>query len=242
MSFAKTLTFHIDKIEGMKVGLISDVHANFPALKQVLEELSDVDFVFCAGDVIGYNPFPSKVISEFREREIDCVLGNHDRAYLEENTEWFNSLAARAIDWNIQNTSNSARKYIERLPESLEREVCGKKFYITHGSLRSVKEYIYPSTHSIKLRGMLEETGCDVLVLGHTHVPMIKELDKGFVVNPGSVGQPRDGDKRASYLLMDLDEMSFEVKRASYEIDRVVEEIKKTKLPNRLGERLFYGK
>lgn len=226
----------------MEVALISDIHSNLPALECVLDEVSGFDNIFCAGDVVGYNPFPSEVISLLEERDVSCVLGNHDYAFLNEDTEWFNPEASRAIHWTIENTSERDREYIDSLPKFLEKEVRGVSFYLTHGSISSINEYVYPTAHPIKLRGMLEECGADVLVLGHTHVSMVEEFDEGTVVNPGSVGQPRDGDERASYLVVDLDEMDFELNRVPYDIDRVNEKIQKTNLPDRLGERLYYGK
>ncbi len=225
----------------MKIALISDVHANFPALESVFEEISGVDEVICAGDVIGYNPYPSKVISFFKEKEIFSVLGNHDLAFLEEDTSWFNPYAAEAINWAIEKTSQDEKEYIRSLPKHLEKEFGDISFYVTHGSPSSISEYVYPGTSSFKLRGMLSEVDSDVLVLGHTHIPFIKEFDEGFVVNPGSVGQPRDGDKRASCLVINLGEMNFELHRIEYDIKKVNKEIEESSLPNKLGNRLFYG-
>lgn len=225
----------------MKVALISDVHSNLPAVENVFKEIKDLDYILCAGDLIGYNPFPSEVISFFRENDISSVLGNHDYAYLEKNTDWFNSHAAEAIYWTIENTSDEDRKYIKNLPKRLEEEIGDTSFYVVHGSPSSINEYVYPQTYQVKLKWMLEETDSDVLVLGHTHVPMIKEFDNGYVVNPDSVGQPRDGDKRASFLVVDLDEMSFHNKRVSYDIDLVNEKIRESGLPNKIGERLYFG-
>lgn len=226
----------------MKVGFVSDVHGNLFALKSVLEEIKDLDKIFCSGDLVGYNPFPNEVINLIREKNISSVLGNHDLGVLNSETTGFNYEAKKAIEWTINELGNDELSFLRNLPKKIETSIDDVDLYVTHGSPSSISEYVFPDTVSLKLRGLLEETESDVLVLGHTHIPMVKKFPEGYVVNPGSVGQPRDGDDRASYLVFDSEEMSFSNQRVGYDIDKVVKEIENSELPNSLGKRLFVGR
>ncbi|UOY10298.1 metallophosphoesterase [Methanonatronarchaeum sp. AMET6-2] len=226
----------------MSIALISDVHGNLPALEAVLGEIGDVDRVLCAGDIVGYNPFPKEVIKVFQEEGIRSVVGNHDKAVVTGDTSWFNPYAAEAVEWTRNQLNQKEINYLSNLKERISIDVGGERLTITHGSPRSVEEYVCPTTIDIKLRGMVSEVESKYLVLGHTHLPMMKEFKEGIVINPGSVGQPRDGDPQASYCIFNPQEKQCTIHRVKYDIDTVANKIKEIGLPEKHARRLYQGR
>ena len=220
------------------LALISDIHGNLPALKVVLERIEDADAILCAGDLVGYNPWPNEVIWEIKMRNIPCIRGNHDRAVIYDDYSRFNPYAATAASWTRAQLTEENMKYLYSLKDNLILEVEGKRIAVHHGAPFDEDRYIYPADVTEELLGY---DNADILVLGHTHVPFVKVFDSGVIINPGSVGQPRDGDPRASYALVDLKNRKYEIKRVEYPIDEVYEKIIEEGLPAFLGERLYIG-
>ncbi|WP_440766461.1 metallophosphoesterase family protein [Natronorubrum sp. DTA7] len=221
----------------MKVGLISDVHGNRVALEAVLEDMPPVDRLCCAGDVVGYNPWPAACVDELRERDVPTVMGNHDAAVVGDAPFRFNGMARAGVEYASEQLSERQRGWLESLPT--ERLECDGRIKLVHGhpdDPQRYTRYTYPREFSSGLLG--EE---DVLVLGHTHVQGLERFAEGIVVNPGSVGQPRDGDPRAAYAVVDLDALTAETHRVEYDIDAVQEAVRETNLPERIGTRLARG-
>ncbi|MFQ5801259.1 MAG: metallophosphoesterase family protein [Candidatus Hydrothermarchaeales archaeon] len=219
----------------MEIAVISDVHSNLPALEVVLDDIGDLE-VFCCGDVIGYNPFPNETLEILRKRKVKSVLGNHDYAVVKEDITWLNINAAIAALWTLDVITKDNLGYLASLPETFK----GEGFAAVHGSPKDpLFEYVYPEYHLELLESFLGDSG--VLILGHTHIPFVKHLKGGVVFNPGSVGQPRDGDPRAAYAVLDPEKKEVRLKRLSYDINRTAEEIIKKGLPEELGERLYFG-
>ncbi len=220
----------------MRVGLISDVHGNEPALEAVLEALAaeDIDAIVCAGDVVGYNPWPGACVDRLRERAVPTVMGNHDRAVVSETAFRFNRMAAAGVEYALEHLADEQREWLAPLPE--ERTVFGGRVKLVHGHPEDPDRYTYPEDFSPRLLG--DE---DVLVLGHTHVQHIERYAEGVVVNPGSVGQPRDGDPEAAFAVLDLDQLTVEPHRVAYDIERVQEAVRTAGLPERIGTRLARG-
>ena len=223
----------------MKIGFISDVHANLPALEAVLKDMSarNVGPVYCAGDVLGYYTYPDEVVELLRSRGVHCIAGNHDRAVLV-GTKGMNSIAAAAIEWTREHMSSATRDFINDLPNSIHRPVEEVMVAVHHGSPRHMSEYIFEEHVSDEL---LAVAGARLLVLGHTHMPYQVQFPSGHVINPGSVGQPRDGDPRASYAILDSSEWSFSTVRVAYDQRKVMEKIRENKLPEMLASRLMRG-
>ncbi len=222
----------------MKVGLISDVHGNRVALETVLEEMPAVDELLCAGDVVGYNPWPGDCVDELRARDVPTVMGNHDAAVAGDTPFRFNGMAKAGVDHATRELSDDQLEWLADLPT--ERLECDGRVKLVHGHPDDpdrYTRYTYPEEFTERLLG--DE---DVLVLGHTHVQGVERFGEGIVVNPGSVGQPRDGDPRAGYAVVDLDALTVETHRVEYDIDAVQAAVEEAGLPSRIGSRLARGK
>ncbi|MGK2230321.1 MAG: putative phosphoesterase [Methanobacteriota archaeon] len=221
----------------MTVALISDVHANKPALEAVMDDLPDVDGYVHAGDAVGYNPYPQDCVDALRELGAVNVQGNHDRAVAGDASFGFHSTAGRAVEWTERHVNGETLDWLGALPQERETVFGDTRVKIVHGAPGAPDRYTYPRDFAPSL--LRDE---DVLVMGHTHVQGKEEYDKGVVVNPGGVGQPRDGDPRAAYALLDEETGEVELHRVEYPVEEVQDEIRRAGLPESLAERLEEGR
>ncbi|MDD5472719.1 MAG: YfcE family phosphodiesterase [Candidatus Methanoperedens sp.] len=225
----------------MLIGIIADVHSNAVALKAVLSALDAlcVGKILHAGDIIGYNPYPDETIELFKKNRIISILGNHDRALVTGDVFGFNPYAATALEWTRSVTSPDNVGYIAGLKniESIIEDA--KRIVMVHGSPYDFDEYVCPENVSSDL---LSAVNCDILVLGHTHIQFKKEFPEGLIVNPGSVGQPRDGNPDAAFAVLDTESGKIEMKRAAYDIEKVIEDMLAAHLPEKLALRLRVGR
>ena len=220
----------------MRIGLISDIHANLPALEAVLEDMPDVDSIVCAGDVVGYNPWPRACLERTRELASVTVQGNHDRTVETPHRYAANRMAEAGLEHAKRELSGEQREWLAALPE---RTTFGDgRYLLVHSHPERTGAYVYPREFP-ELRPYLDEY--DGLVLGHTHIQHESRVDGRLLLNPGSVGQPRDGDPRAAYAVLDTESDEVDLRRIPYDIDRVVEEAEVIGLPERTGERLYNG-
>lgn len=246
----------------MRILIISDIHANLTAFKAVLEHAQNQwDIIWFLGDLIGYGPDPNECVQELQKHKHIALSGNHDKAVLGQlDIKSFNREAKYAITWTQEAISEETRSYLQNLPP---KQVEGE-FTLAHASPRyPIWEYILdPLTASENFNWF--ETG--FCLVGHTHVPVIfEEQLNGFrrvnvrspnyangreavllgperlIINPGSVGQPRDSDPRAAYALLDTDAMTWSYRRVPYPIREVQERMEKCGMPKRLVNRLAYG-
>jgi putative phosphoesterase len=226
----------------MLVGLIADVHSNAVALKAILSDFKKegVGKIIHAGDVVGYNPYPNEVIDLFNKNRITSILGNHDRALIDGDTSWFNQYAAAALEWTGKVISHDNLVYISRLKNTWSITLDGIKIFMVHGSPRNFDEYIYPED-VMSMSELLSEVDADVLVLGHTHVQFKKEYPSGTIVNPGSTGQPRDGNPDAGFAILDAESGKVTLKRIGYDVEKVIEDILTVHLPEKIALRLRAG-
>ncbi len=222
----------------MQIGLISDVHSNLIALKKVLSELKDVEMIIHAGDIVGYNPYPNEVIELFKKENIFSILGNHDRAVITGNTSGFNPVAAEAVQWTRNVLSDENMGFLKTLKKRKKIKIDNADIAVIHGSPWDDDEYVYENDLSSLF---LDEVNAEVLVYGHTHVPCIKKFDNRIIINPGSVGQPRDKNPKASFAVFDTDKKIVEIKRTDYDIKAVMQKIMEYKLPDILAYRLPLG-
>ncbi|WP_159903600.1 metallophosphoesterase family protein [Salinirussus salinus] len=218
----------------MRLGVISDVHANLPALEAVLEDMPCVDVLICLGDVIGYNPFPSGCVDLVR-RECDLVLqGNHDRELRDPEQYRGNKGAYAGLKLARQELGSQEIEYLQSLPE--KREVRGTGLYAVHSHPKATDRYVMPDQFE-NLKQYLD--GYTGLLLGHTHVQHVEHFDEGIILNPGSVGQPRDDDPRAAYAVVDTESLDVELRRVGYDLWTVIDEIHDKDLPDRTAQRLL---
>jgi len=245
----------------VRVAVISDVHANLPALESVLAAIDSggADQIWCLGDVLGYGVEPDACAALVRERCDVCLVGNHDLAVLGAlDIGSFSEAAAVAVEWTRANATEATLEFLRELEPSAVREDIG----LFHASPSDpVWEYV--------LSGEQAEAGFDahpgrIGLIGHSHVALFftrldggkagttrgaqasegARLDLGsgsWLVNPGSVGQPRDGDPRASWLELDTEAETASFHRTEYEIARAAEPIAAAGLPRRLADRLYTG-
>ncbi len=218
----------------MQIGVLSDIHGNRIALEAVLSDMPAVDRLVCAGDIVGYNPWHADCIEILRDRSIRSVMGNHDRAVAENSPFAFNHQAAAAVEHAHDQLTSSQLEWVRTLPDELS--LFDGRLKLVHGHPADPDRYTYPEEFSPQLLG--DES---VLVLGHTHVQHHEQFDEGVVMNPGSVGQPRDGDPRAAYAVLDLDARTVTEHRVSYDVESVVSAVRDTGLPEQIGTRLRNG-
>jgi len=242
----------------MRVLVVSDIHANYTALKTVLEDADEFEAVWCLGDVVGYGPDPNACVELLSEQpNLHCVLGNHDIAAIGEMpTESFNGDARRSLTWLERVLSASSLDFLRALPRKVE---ASKEVLLVHGSPRDpVWEYIL---NTMTARLNFSAFDVDFAFMGHTHVQsmfmydpekdhvsleiphvgMPVSLEGRGLLNPGSVGQPRDRDPRAAYAIFDTEALTWEPQRVEYDIEAVQERIREANLPERHALRLAEG-
>ncbi|MEA2020463.1 MAG: metallophosphoesterase family protein [Patescibacteria group bacterium] len=238
----------------MKYLLIADIHGNNTALKAVFENATSFDEVLVLGDFVGYGPRPNKCVETIQQHKIRAVKGNHDAAVLGNiDLSWFNTATRDALEITQKLLSRKTWLFLKKLPLT---RVIDNQLTLVHGSPRKpLTEYIR-GEYSVKANvGYLSTF---ITLVGHTHVPTVYEnsdnnikklrtadikldSDSQYIVNPGSVGQPRDGDPRASYALLDLDSDKLIFKRVTYDIQSVQKEMRSLGFPNPLQRRLSHG-
>ena len=237
--------------------MISDVHSNLEALEAVLDDASSVDEVWCLGDVVGYGPDPNDCVETLSSRPHQCIAGNHDWATVGKlDLDDFNRDARLANLWNRDHLTPESEAYLSSLPKVL---TVGE-FTLVHGSPRHpIWEYVLDGATAYESFSYFDGPVC---LVGHTHVPVLFGLgsdrkhvvditpslnvpvDLGaerFIINPGSVGQPRDGDTRASYIILDTEANTIEFHRVAYPLRVTQQKMIELGLPSRLVTRLEYG-
>lgn len=225
----------------MKLAFISDIHGNLEALNRVLERL-DADMILCCGDIVGYYSWPNECIKKIAKLNILSVMGNHDFACVTGDTTGFNPYAEYAIKWSREIIKKGNIKFLSALKRKIRLKIDGMKILMVHGSPRDpINEYIFPSVPNYILKSFLADEGVDVLIMGHTHMPFVKKFEDSLVLNPGSVGQPRDSNPKASFSIFDTKKRNAEIYRVSYNIDAVFDALCDAGLPYNLGRRLYYG-
>jgi len=241
----------------MIILVISDIHANLTALEAVLEDAPEYDSVWCLGDLVGYGPDPNECIDLLASLpDFQCLIGNHDRAALGLiPLTRFNYDAHQAAAWTQRTLTPTNLTFLEELPETLEKD----HFLLAHGSPRNpIWEYILDPFIADRNFTFMQH---DYALVGHSHLPLVFsrpsdeemavnipvhpnkeiEMEPHMILNPGSVGQPRDMDHRAAYAILDTDALTWIVHRTDYDIASVQLRILEAGLPERQALRLNAG-
>ena len=233
-----------------RAAIITDIHANLPALEAVLEavERRGVDAVYCGGDLVGYGPHPNEVCALIEERGVPTIYGNYDYAigrdlddcgcaYRDQHDR---ELGRRSIEWTLARTDERSKQFMRGLPFDLSIELGNRRVRLVHGSPRKVNEYLFEDKPARTFERIAAGADCDVLVFGHTHRPWIREYGGVLFVNCGSVGKPKDGDPRAAFALLELegDRVVAEIERVDYDAEAVGREVAAAGLPGEYADKL----
>jgi diadenosine tetraphosphatase ApaH/serine/threonine PP2A family protein phosphatase len=243
----------------MRYAILADIHSNLAAFEAVLSHADSrggFDKIWCLGDVVGYGPDPNECIERLRHFEHVCIAGNHDWAAIGKmDTSEFNPVAALAAHWTAQQLTAENKDYLQALPVTL----CENGFTLAHGSPREpIWEYLLSTEAAQDNFAYFETAYC---LVGHSHVPLIFELvsnkavyrmfpegtnlklgKRRIIINPGGVGQPRDGDPRASYALYDSEAQTVRHCRVEYDIPATQKKMAERGLPTPLILRLSVGR
>jgi len=237
----------------VKLAVFSDTHSNIEALDCVIEKISleNVDKIICCGDIVGYGPNPNECVEKIKSiKTIKIVAGNHDRAAVGLfDVNWFNDNAKATILWTSSQLTEENKNFLKGLPEKIIEE----NFTVVHGSPREpINEYLIKPSD---MQDNLQFFETQICFIGHSHRPFIYTAENGItglsadtttqitsksIINVGSVGQPRDGNNRACFMILEDNKITFH--RVAYDIKAVQKKMKIEKLPDELVERLNYGK
>ena len=247
----------------MKLALLSDVHANLPALEGVLADLdarADVGAIYHLGDLVGYAPWPNEVVALLRARGIAGVSGNYDSTvathYKHCGCKYEDPLQEElshlSYAWTLEHTSAESKRFLASLPFRLDvrplgGHVGGPRVILVHGN--PVLNTVYwtedrPDSFALQMAELAGAQAGDVIAFGHTHKPWHKEIAGIHFVNTGSVGRPKDGDPRAGYVLLDVSadqDLHVEFVRIPYDIERACEAIVHSTLPDDFADYLRTG-
>jgi len=244
----------------VRYAVISDIHANFEALTATLDLIKtlEVDQIVCMGDLVGYNANPNEVVDLFREQEIPLIMGNHDAVACGLENPWnFNPIAREAALWTRRALTEENSRYLRELPTEI---VIDDRFVMVHGSLHHRDQYLFSQETIESSFELLRKrySHIHLAFFGHTHyqIAYVKspdslqnviqktiplDSDPLYLINPGSVGQPRDQDPRAAFLVYDDQAREVETFRLAYDIEACYQKIIDAGLPAELAERLLRG-
>ncbi len=236
-----------------RLAIISDIHGNLPALEAVLADIQaqGLEEVYHLGDLVGYNPFPNETVALVADQGIPGITGNYDQAVLALVPDPIGELLNAKITpmgkeiyaWTVRAVTAQTREFLLRQPR--ERSLAKGKWRLrlTHGSPRHIRDYVRPSWPEAMVADLLGEIDEDILLTGHTHIPVIRPVNGKWLLNPGSVGFPKDGNPLASYLILELaDDVRATIRRVPYDIERTIAAIRAQGLPAKAGEDLRVGR
>jgi putative phosphoesterase len=218
----------------MKIAFISDIHGNYSALSAVLKSIKKlkIEKIYCLGDIVNYYYEPDKCINLLKKNNVKCIKGNHEKILFETykneaKIEQYCKLYGNSIRINHAKLNDEHLKYLKSLNFQKKIVINGKKILLCHGAPWKHDFYFYPNVKQ-KWINKIKKYKYDFIILGHTHIPMYKYLSKKIkIINPGSVGQPRNGKCGASWMVLDSKKMNFRILRTKYNHNKIKELIKK---------------
>lgn len=229
-----------------RIAVFSDIHANLPALQAVLADMDrrkiPAEERACLGDLVGYGSFPNEVVEIIRTQRIPTIMGNYDQGVGNSSddcgcaykTAVEEALGKRSIAWSNTHTTVENKAFLRSLRDQIPLRLGELRAVLVHGSPRRINEYLYEDRPDASLERILDGVNADVLVVGHTHKPYHRVLPSGrHVINDGSVGKPKDGDPRAAYVILDVNEreLSVEIVRVPYDVEQAAAAIEASELP-----------
>ncbi|MES2514148.1 MAG: metallophosphoesterase family protein [Bacteroidota bacterium] len=226
-----------------KIAIISDIHGNLPALEAVIKDIQskEISDIYCLGDLVGYYCFFNEVVQKIIDLKIPTVLGNHDDALINHSGVIERSkTCTHILKWQLQKANESTINFLRTIPTHLEIIHANRSIKLIHAGLSdNVDEYVFDVNDLYLERHQFNE---DILISGHTHLPSYKKTYGGKTwINPGSVGQPRDGNNKASYVIIDQ-ELNAHFTRVSYDYELVMEAMKQNGFDSYISEGLKTGK
>jgi putative phosphoesterase len=234
-----------------RVAVITDIPGNLPALQASLEAIDaiGVDALYCGGDLVGYGPHPNQVCRLIQERAIPTIYGNYDYAIARDLddcgcayvTQHDRELGQQSVAWTLAHTDRASKDFMCTLPFDLRFELGDAHVHLVHGSPRKVNEYLFEDKPARLYEPFAAAESGDALVFGHTHKPWIHTSGGVLFVNCGSVGKPKDGDPRAGFAILELDEtgrMRASIERVPYDAEAVANEVAAVGLPREYAEKL----
>jgi putative phosphoesterase len=233
-----------------RVAVITDIHANLPALQAALARIDElgVDAVYCGGDLVGYGPHANEVCALIAERAIPTIHGNYDHAIARDLddcgcayiTAHDRELGQQSVDWTLAHTDQVSKDFMRTLPFDLRFDVGDSAVHLVHGSPRKVNEYLFEDKPASLYERLAAAEDADVLVFGHTHKPWVREYGGVLFVNCGSVGKPKDGDPRGAFAVLEADAAGVRVsiERVEYDAAAVAREVAEAGLPSEFADKL----
>lgn len=256
----------------MKIALFSDIHANLPALESFFKDAEgrEPDAIYCLGDLVGYNIWPNEVINEIRKRGIPAIAGNYDFGIGRRSddcgcaykTEPEKEMGKVSISFTNSIVKEAERKYLRSLPAHIKVEFQlnndSLNLLLVHGSPRKINEYLFEDREEKSMLRIMHDADADIMCFGHTHKPYHRVLNSPdenknhfrHAINTGSVGKPKDNDKRGCYVLLTINEYSntkiaesidVEFIRFDYDIEKAAQAVEQSLLPNEYADMLRRG-
>jgi putative phosphoesterase len=233
-----------------RVAVITDIHANLPALEAALERIDQfgIERIYCGGDLVGYGPHPNEVCALIEERGMPTIYGNYDHAIARDEhdcgcayiTPHDRELGQQSVEWTLVHTNRASKDFMRELPFDLRFRVGEIGVHLVHGSPRKVNEYLFEDKPASLYERLAAAETDRVLAFGHTHKPWVHDFGGVRFVNCGSVGKPKDGDPRGAFAILEPGEgqVSVTIERVEYDAQAVAREVAAAGLPGEFADKL----
>ena len=234
-----------------QVAVITDIHANLPALQGALARIDElgIDRVYCGGDLVGYGPHPNEVCALIAERAIPTIYGNYDYAIARDLddcgcayvTAHDRELGQRSVEWTLAHTDQASKDFMRELPFDLRFDLGTDTAHLVHGSPRKVNEYLFEDKPARLYERLAAAEDADALVFGHTHKPWVHDYGGVRFINCGSVGKPKDGDPRGAFAILTAtsDGIVAQIERVAYDAQTVAAQVREAGLPPEYADKLL---
>lgn len=224
-----------------KIAVLADAHANWPALEAVLADIArkNITAIWYLGDFIGYGPYPSRVISELKDRVAKAIIGNYDLNVLRlprKRKKWIqrkDPLKMYSYEWTFKHLKREDKEYLAGLPSQLTATALGRTFLLVHGSPETIDEPLTDATPTERFKQLAKRVEADVILCGHTHKYFSKKIAGKYFINPGSVGRSFDGNPAASYVILEQSPAGIAVRnmRVPYNLEEVIGKMREAGFP-----------